>query len=73
MEAFTLLTDDVLQLILNKKEEEGSGGKDESKLDIAYQLIQDIMNRRLYKCVSQTHCRVNRHNCYTDFTDSMHF
>ncbi|XP_060585571.1 deoxynucleoside triphosphate triphosphohydrolase SAMHD1-like isoform X1 [Ruditapes philippinarum] len=57
MEAFTLLTDDVLQLIMHKKKEEDSRGKDNEQLDRAYQLIQDIMNRRLYKCVFETHCK----------------
>jgi hypothetical protein len=50
MKAFTYLTDDVIQLIINDTANKG--------LEEARQILHDIMNRRLYKRVSQTQCKV---------------
>jgi hypothetical protein len=49
MAVYTYLNDDVIQLIANDPNE---------KLAESKQIIEDIMYRRLYKCVSETHCQV---------------
>ncbi|XP_060585344.1 deoxynucleoside triphosphate triphosphohydrolase SAMHD1-like [Ruditapes philippinarum] len=48
MAVYTYLNDDVIQLIANDPNE---------KLAESKQIIEDIMYRRLYKCVSETHCQ----------------
>lgn len=72
MRAFTLLTDDVLQIIMNTAEtiitEQGQGTyKDKSGLMRARDILLDIMHRRFYKCVSEEHCKVRQADVYIDF------
>ena len=50
MEAFTYLTDDIIQLIINDKDK---------NLKQAQTILHDVMNRRLYKCVVQERCNVS--------------
>jgi hypothetical protein len=49
MKAYTYLNDDVIQLIIND---------DNPELEAAQDILLDIMYRRLFKCVTQTHCKV---------------
>lgn len=64
MRAFTLLTDDVLQIIMNKaeskklKQAKGSNEDSSSGLFRARDILLDIMNRRFYKCVFEARCKV---------------
>ena len=49
MEAFTYLTNEVIQLIVND---------DNKNLKEAQTILHDIINRRLYKCVVEERCKV---------------
>ncbi|XP_060585627.1 deoxynucleoside triphosphate triphosphohydrolase SAMHD1-like [Ruditapes philippinarum] len=49
MEAYTYLNDDVIQLIINDND---------PRLEASRKILQDIMYRRLFKCVTHTHCKV---------------
>ncbi|XP_053400926.1 deoxynucleoside triphosphate triphosphohydrolase SAMHD1-like isoform X2 [Mercenaria mercenaria] len=60
MAAYTQLTDNIIQLILYSPTNEGPA--DESGIVSAREILSNIFNRRLYKCVDQTQIKKGKLN-----------